>query len=181
MNTVETKLSVPARDQVSPNNQAIFDDLKSKIGFVPNIYAYLAKNETALGYYLKLQNRISTLRAKEKEIVNLVTSQLSGCHYCQSAHTTIGKMNGFTDEEILEIRAVNVSFNDKFDALAKFTAAVVEAKGNVSDEIKEYFFSAGYNEASLIDVVLLVADKIVSNYIYALADFDIDFPVAKRL
>lgn len=132
MNALETNLSVPRRDEVSPNNQAIFDDLKSKIGFVPNVYAYLAKNETALSDYLNLQNRKSTLRAKEKEIVNLITSQLNNCLYCQSAHTAIAKMNGFSEEEILEIRALNITFNEKFAALAQLTAEVVNNKGNVN-------------------------------------------------
>ena len=94
--------TVPTRNEVSASNQAIFDNLQSKIGFVPNLYAYYAKNETALGDYLTLQNRKSTLKAKEREVVNLVTSQINGCRYCQSAHTAIGKMNGFTDEEIIE-------------------------------------------------------------------------------
>lgn len=181
MNALETNLSVPRRDEVSPNNQAIFDDLKSKIGFVPNVYAYLAKNETALSDYLNLQNRKSTLRAKEKEIVNLITSQLNNCLYCQSAHTAIAKMNGFSEEEILEIRALNITFNEKFAALAQLTAEVVNNKGNVNPETRDLFFAAGYSEANLIDVVMLVADKIVSNYLYAIVQFDIDFPHAKEI
>ena len=88
--------TVPTRDEVSENNQAIFDNLQKGLGFVPNLYAYYAKNETALGDYLALQNRKSTLKAKEREVINLVTSQINGCRYCQSAHTEMGKMNGFT-------------------------------------------------------------------------------------
>ena len=59
------KFQIPAREDVSANNQAIFDDLQKNIGFVPNLYAYYAKNETALGDYLNFQNRKSTLRVKE--------------------------------------------------------------------------------------------------------------------
>lgn len=43
--------TVPTRDEVSPANQAIFDNLKNGLGFVPNLYAYYAKNDTALGDY----------------------------------------------------------------------------------------------------------------------------------
>ena len=31
--------NVPTRDQVSSNNQAIFDNLQKALGFVPNLYA----------------------------------------------------------------------------------------------------------------------------------------------
>lgn len=89
--------SIPLREEVSENNQAIFDNLQKALGFVPNLYAYYAKNETALADYLTLQNRKSTLKTKEREVINLVVSQVNNCNYCLSAHTAIGKMNGFTD------------------------------------------------------------------------------------
>ena len=94
---------VPTRNQVSENNQQIFDQLEKGVGFVPNLYAAYAYNDTALGDYLALQNRKSTLKAKEREVINLVVSQVNDCRYCQSAHTALGKMNGFTDEQIILI------------------------------------------------------------------------------
>jgi uncharacterized peroxidase-related enzyme len=176
-----TKFTVPTRQEVSESNQAIFDNLQKGLGFVPNLYAYYAKNETALGDYLALQNRKSTLKAKEREVINLVTSQINGCRYCQSAHTALGKMNGFTDEQIIELRKGSASFDAKLDALAKFTASAVENRGHASEESKEAFFAAGYTEANLIDVVIIIGDKIISNYIHNLTGFAIDFPVAAEL
>jgi len=61
--------TVPTRSEVNPTNQAIFDKLNGSLGFVPNLYAYYAKNDTALGDYLALQNRKSTLKAKEREVI----------------------------------------------------------------------------------------------------------------
>lgn len=173
--------NIPTKADVNETNQGIFNNLESKIGFVPNLYAFYAHNETALGDYLALQNRKSTLKAKEREVINLVVSELNGCRYCQSAHTAIGKMNGFTDEQILEIRSGSASFDSKLDALAKFTQAVAAQKGNVNDQDKEAFFSAGYDIANMIDVVMIIGDKIISNYIHNLTDFAIDFPLAPEL
>jgi uncharacterized peroxidase-related enzyme len=173
--------NVPTREEVSENNQAIFDNLKGALGFVPNLYAYYAKNDTALADYLALQNRKSTLKAKEKEIINLVTSQINGCRYCQSAHTALGKMNGFSEEQILEIRGGSAAFDAKFDALAQFTKSVVENKGNASQAAKDTFFAAGYSEANMIDVVMVVGDRVISNYIHNLTGFVIDFPLAPEL
>ena len=173
--------TVPTRDEVSPANQVLFDNLKKGLGFVPNLYAYYGKNETALGDYLTLQNRKSTLKAKEREVINLVTSQVNGCRYCQSAHTVLGKMNGFTEQQILELRSGSASFDAKLDALVRFTKSVVENRGRATDAAKDAFFAAGYTEASLIDVVIVIGDKIISNYIHNLTGFAIDFPVAEEL
>lgn len=182
MSTSEKRtFSVPTRAEVSANNQGIFDNLQKGLGFVPNLYAYYAKNETALGDYLTLQNRKSTLKAKEREVINLVTSQINGCRYCQSAHTALGKMNGFTDEQIIEIRKGSAPFDSKLDALAKFTASAVENRGRATEESKESFFAAGYDEANMIDVVVVIGDKIISNYLHNLTGFEIDFPLAQQL
>ena len=182
MTTTEQRtFTVPTKADVSANNQGIFDNLQKGLGFVPNLYAYFAKNETALSDYLALQNRKSTLKAKEREVINLVTSQINDCRYCQSAHTVLGKMNGFTDEQVLEIRKGAASFDSKLDALAKFTASVVENRGRATEESKESFFEAGYNEANMIDVVIVVGDKIISNYLHNLTEFEIDFPVAEKI
>jgi uncharacterized peroxidase-related enzyme len=176
-----TNFAIPTREEVSENNQAIFDNLKKGLGFVPNLYAYYAKNETALGDYLTLQNRKSTLKAKEREVINLVTSQINGCRYCQSAHTVLGKMNGFTEEQVIELRKGSASFDPKIDALVKFTASIVENKGRADEASKQAFFDAGYTEANLIDVVIVVGDKTISNYIHNLTGFAIDFPIAPEL
>ncbi|HEX9514115.1 MAG TPA: carboxymuconolactone decarboxylase family protein [Puia sp.] len=170
---------VPARAEVSANNQAIFDKLQKGLGFVPNLYAYFARNETALGDYLTFQNRKSSLTGKEREVVNLVTSQINGCRYCQSAHTVLGKMNGFTEEQIIEIRRGTALFDVKLDALAKFTASIVKNKGRAANDAVERFFEAGYTEANLIDVIIVVGDKIISNYLHNLTEIEIDFPLAE--
>lgn len=182
MTTTEKRtFTVPVKAEVSANNQNIFDTLQKGLGFVPNLYAFFAKSDTALNDYLALQNRKSSLKAKEREVINLVTSQINGCRYCQSAHTVIGKMNGFTDGQILEIRKGTASFDAKFDALAKFTASIVENRGRATEESKEAFFSAGYSEANMIDVIIVVGDKIISNYLHNLTGFEIDFPLADKI
>lgn len=179
--TQERVFSIPTRAEVSENNQGIFDNLQKGLGFVPNLYAYFSKSETALGDYLAFQGRKSTLKAKEREVINLVTSQINGCRYCQSAHTVLGKMNGFTNEQILEIRKGIAPFDSKLDALVKFTASTVENRGRATEESKEAFFAAGYSEANLVDVVIVIGDKIISNYIHNLTGFEIDFPIAEEI
>lgn len=182
MTTTEKRtFTVPTRSEVSEKNQGIFDNLQKGLGFVPNLYAYFSKSETALSDYLAFQNRKSSLKAKEREVINLVTSQVNGCRYCQSAHTVIGKMNGFTDEQVLEIRTGTASFDSKLDALARFTLSVVENRGRATEASKEAFFSAGYSEANMIDVIIVIGDKIISNYLHNLTEFEIDFPLADRI
>ncbi len=175
------RFSIPSKNEVSTKNQSIFDKLKAGLGFIPNLYAYYAKNETALEDYLNLQNRNTTLSKREKEVVNLVVSQFNDCYYCQSAHTVIAGLNGYNEDQILELRKGQATFDPKLNSLAKFTLNVVSNKGKLTESDKEEFFKAGYTEANLIDVVINIGDKTISNYIHNLADFKIDFPLADKI
>ncbi len=173
--------AVPTRDQVSENNQAIFDNLQNSLGFVPNLYATFAYSDTALGDYLNFQNRKSTLRAKEREVINLVVSQVNDCSYCLAAHTALGKMNGFTDEQILEIRSGSASFDAKIDALSKFTQDTTINRGKPNASSVEALFAAGYTEANLVDILIVIGDKIVSNFLHGITQIPVDFPAAPQL
>jgi AhpD family alkylhydroperoxidase len=179
--TTAVEFKVPTGEEVSAGNQQTFAQLKKGIGFLPNLYAYYGKNETALQDYLALQNRKTTLNPKEKEVVNLVTSQINDCKYCQAAHTALGQRVGFTEDEILDIRRGNLIHEYKLDALAEFTASVVLNRGKVSDDDKELFFGAGYTEANLIDVVMLIGDKTISNLIHNVTSLPVDFPLAQPI
>lgn len=178
---MKTTFDVPTREEVSAGNQEIFDKLHGMIGFVPNLYAYFAKNETALADYLTLQNRKSTLRAKEREVINLVVSQVNDCKYCQAAHTAIGKMNGFSDDEILAIRKGEIGFDAKLSALATFVKETTENRGKPTAEATKAFFDAGYTEANLIDVVIVIGDKIITNYLHGITQVPIDWEAAPEL
>lgn len=169
---------IPAREEVSPNNQAIFDNLEKAIGKVPNLYAYLGRSKNSLGNYLNLQNAKTSISTKEREVINLVVSQINDCRYCLSAHTVFGKLSGFTDDQIIEIRKGTASFDPKLDALGKFVFSVTQNKGRIEKEILDNFFGAGYTEENMIDVVMVIGDKIISNYIHAITGIEIDWPLA---
>lgn len=173
--------NVPTRNEVSENNQAIFDNLNKALGFVPNLYATYAHSDTALENYLTFSNAKTSLSAKEKEVVNLAVSEVNQCVYCLSAHTAIGKMNGFTDEQILELRTGAASFNSKLDALARLSRNITENRGATDDEVLENFFNEGYSKGNLIDVISLVGDKTISNYIHKTTQVPVDFPEVQPL
>ncbi len=174
-------INVPKREEVSSNNQEIFDNLEKGLGFVPNLYATYAHSDTALGNYLAFSGAKTSLSAKEKEVVNLAVSQVNNCIYCLSAHTAIGKMNGFDDAQILELRAGKASFDSKLDALAQLAKNITENRGNTDQNVLDNFFNAGYNKANLIDTISLVGDKTISNYLHSTTKVPVDFPEAQPL
>lgn len=181
METVSTlNFKVPTRNEVAPINQEIFDSLNKALGFVPNLYATIGYSENGLKRFLDYQNAKTSLSNKEKEAVNLIVSQVNGCVYCQSAHTVIGKMNGFTDAQLLDIRKAK-SENPKLDALVKLAADLTENRGVASDETMEAFFAQGYTNENLVDLILQISDKTAMNYLHNLTKVPVDFPLAESI
>jgi uncharacterized peroxidase-related enzyme len=176
-----TTINVPTREEVNATNQAIFDDLKKGLGMVPNLYATFAHSSTALGTYMTFQNAKSSVSGKAREVVNLVVSQVNECQYCLAAHTVLGKMNGFTDAQVLEIRHGHASFDPKFDALARLTAGITQSRGHVDQALVEAFFAAGWTKENLVDTIVIIGDKTVSNYLHSTTQIPVDFPAAPNL
>lgn len=174
------QFTVPAREEVSPANQAIFDNLKKALGFVPNLYAGIAHSENGLTKYLDFQNAKTSLSNKEKEAVNLVVSQVNGCVYCLSAHTVIGKMNGFTEDQILDLRAGKAT-DIKLNALVQLAENITKTRGKADAGLVDNFFEQGYTNGNLVDLVLQVSDKTAMNYLHNLTQIPVDFPLAAPL
>ncbi|HUB89364.1 MAG TPA: carboxymuconolactone decarboxylase family protein [Dyella sp.] len=174
-------INVPTRDEVSPANQALFDSLKKNLGMVPNLYATLAHSEHALGNYLAFQNAKSSVTGKAREVVNLVVSQVNQCEYCLAAHTAIGKMHGFTDVQLLEIRGGKASFDAKLDALARLVKSIATERGHAEPALIDAFFAAGWSKENLVDVIVIIGDKTVTNYLHAVTKVPVDFPAAPAL
>lgn len=172
--------NVPTRDEVSADSQAAFDALKKALGMVPNLYATIAYSDNGLPKYLAYQGGKTSLSNKEKEAVNLIVSQVNGCQYCLSAHTLLGKMNGFSEEEVIKIRKGGSS-DQKLNTLVALAKDITENKGRVSAENLDAFFAAGYNKGNLVDVILQISDKVAMNYLHNLTGVAIDFPLAPPL
>lgn len=174
-------LQVPTREQVSPANQALFDTLQKTLGFVPNLYATFALSEHALGNYLAFQSAKISITGKAREVVNLVVSQVNGCEYCLAAHTALGGMVGLAPEQILEIRRGGASFDPKLDALARLVRQLAVDRGHADQALLDAFFAAGWTPENLVDTLVVIGDKVVSNYLHSSTRIPVDFPAAPAI
>jgi len=177
-----THFHAPAREELTQDGQLIYDSIKAAFGKVPNLFAFIGYSANGLSSYLTFQQAQAkgTFKAKEREAIYLVVSEVNGCRYCQSAHTAIGKMNGFSEEETLQLRQ-GYHPNARLNAIVALAKEVTEQQGRVSEATLDQFFAQGFDNAALVDLVMLVADKIAANYLHNLSQIEIDWPLAKSL
>ena len=175
-------ITVPTHEQVDEKSQAIFEQLRAKLGVVPNLYATLGYSSNALDSFLAFSGNAGkgVFSAKEIEAIKLAVSQANGCAYCQAAHTTLAKMNGFSEEETLEIRSGSIA-DEKLNVLANLALEVARDAGRASAETKQRFFDLGYDEKALVEFVSVVISVTLTNYLFGLTHIPIDFPEVRSL
>jgi len=98
-------------------------------------------------------------------VVLLTISRENHCHYCVAAHSFMAdKMSGVPSEVTDAIRDGSEIRNDKLRALSNFTRSFVNKRGWVERSEIDDFLAAGYSEAHVLNILLAVSVKTISNY-----------------
>ncbi len=169
-------------EEANEKSQTIFSNVKSKIGMLPNLYATMGVSDKLLGGFLTFTETLKSgeFTGKEYEAIALATSQANGCAYCLSAHTAIGKMSGFTEQDTLAIRDNSIA-DTKLNALVTLASELVNLKGHPTETTVDNFLEVGYNKAAFAEVIAIVALTTITNNIYHNGGFEIDFPKAQNI
>jgi uncharacterized peroxidase-related enzyme len=160
----------------------LFAGIKAKLGVVPNLMRTFAHSPAALEAYLGFSGTLAkgVLPAAVREQLALTVGEVNECDYCLSAHTLLGKGAGLNPDAILAARR-GESADTKVAALLQFARAVVEARGQVSDDQLAAVRAAGATDAEVVEVVAHVAANILTNYMNLVARTVVDFPRAQPL
>jgi uncharacterized peroxidase-related enzyme len=148
--------------------KAVLEKAKAQVGFVPNMYAGMANSPGLLETYLdgySAFRKESGFTPAEQELIFLVISRENGCEYCMAAHSTLAdKHSGLAPEITDAIRGGQPVGDQKLAALADFTRTLFQTRGLPSRGAVEGFLAAGYGERQILEIVLALAVKTLSNY-----------------
>jgi uncharacterized peroxidase-related enzyme len=186
MSHSQRALTLPSRDvgDADPAIAALLAKARSKLGFVPNMYRNMANApgllETYMAGYDAFRND-SGLTPAEQETVLLAISRTNGCEYCVAAHSTIADLSGVPTEVTDALREGQTIPDAGLDALATFTTAMVESRGLPTAAELDDFLAAGFTETDVLQVLLAIAVKTISNYSNHLFHTDVDRAFAGRL
>lgn len=130
---------------------------------------------------MALQREGSSLSPKAREVVSLVVSEVNSGQYCLAAHTIMGKVLGFSDDQLIEMRSGHASFDPCLEALVVLTRSIVVERGKPTQEALDDFFKAGWTEANLVDLIMLIGETTISNYLHGTTQIRLDLPAAPSI
>lgn len=168
--------------ETAPEAAASLERAHAKFGLVPNLMGVFAGSPAAAGAYLDIAERFeaSSLNPVEQQVVAISTAFENGCEYCMAAHSTIATMVSAPDEILAALRAGTDLPDAKLNALATLTRQMVRERGWVSEGDIAAFTSAGYTTPQVLDVILGVTLKTLSNYTNHIAQPPVDAPFAPQ-
>lgn len=149
-----------------PEGREVLEQVQKNYGFVPNLLGNMAHAPATAKGYLTLGQLVgeTSFDATEQQVIMLTVSRYNECEYCIGAHSAISAMQKLPADVIESIRNDEPIADEKLEALRVFTRKMVDQKGWLSDEDTGSFLAAGYGQRQILEVVLGVAMKTISNY-----------------
>lgn len=171
-------MSYPLHDLESAPSDArpVLAEAKAAFGFVPNLMAVMASAPPLLKAYLELKDLFeeTSFTPTEQQIVLLAASSANQCEYCVAAHTVIAGMQKVPAGVVDAIRDGRPIADARLEALRRFAADVAATRGRPAAERLRQFLDAGYTEIQVLEVILGVGFKTLSNYTNHVAGTPLD-------
>jgi uncharacterized peroxidase-related enzyme len=165
------------RIQPIPDDEPIelFERAKRTYRFLPNTIRVMARGTRVGELYLEAGrlNRRGTLSALERELVAITTAAYNGCEYCLTAHTLAAQAFGASPDEAAAAQNARAE-EPRTAALLGHALSVLEARGRITDEQLAAARSAGLDDTTLLDVVAVVAENTLGNFVNNLALTELD-------
>lgn len=166
----EYKLTLNNKSETDADarSKELLSSAKQGLGFIPNMYSAMANSSILLDSYIhgyQLFRNNSNFTPAEQEVIFLAISRENGCNYCMGAHSFIADNMSKVSVAVTDaIRNDDVIPDDKLAALVLFARAMVRKRGLPTKNDVNSFIEAGYSEHQILDIILAVSVKTISNY-----------------
>ncbi|WP_273429294.1 carboxymuconolactone decarboxylase family protein [Marinobacter sp.] len=176
-----TDFTLHDQNSAPEKSKPLLENSQKAFGMIPGLHAVMADAPTVLDGYQKLHELVlnTSFDNDETTVVWQTINVEHACHYCVPAHTGIAKSMKVSDDIINALRDETPLPSDKLEALRTFTLAVVRKRGEVNSEDLNAFYEAGYERSHVLEVILVLSQKVMSNYINHIAETPVDEPFQK--
>jgi alkylhydroperoxidase family enzyme len=176
-----TTLTIQTIESAPEGSKPLLTNSVKAFGMIPNLHGILASSPQILEAYQKLHQLFveSSFDAEELTVVWQAINVEHGCNYCVPAHTGIAHSMKVDPALTEALRNQAPMPTPKLQALFDMTLTIVRNRGHVAQEDLEKFYFAGYGEQQLLEIILGLSQKVISNYTNHIGNTPIDAPFKK--
>jgi len=176
--STQTTFFSPVGVETAPEaSRPLLEKVQKSFKFIPNLFGVFANSPVLFEGYLGLEATFEkgSLSAVERQIVLLAASVENSCKYCTAAHSTVLKAFLHAPVEVVSAVRSNAPVSDpKLNALVALTKEIVDKRGHVEAQTIENFLAAGYRKDQILEVLMGVALKTMSNYLDHISPTELD-------
>ncbi|GAA4242270.1 MULTISPECIES: carboxymuconolactone decarboxylase family protein [Winogradskyella] len=171
-----TTLKVHNIETAPEGSKGLLENSQKAYGMIPGLHGVLAGAPKILEAYQNLHQLFTETSFNEAEltVVWQTINVEHACHYCVPAHTGIAKMMKVDDAITEALRNETPLENEKLEALRTMTLTIVRNRGHVTQADLDAFYAAGYGEAQVLEIILGLSQKTISNYVNHIANTPVD-------
>ncbi len=162
-----TQFTLHTQDSAPEGSRERLGTVKESWGFIPKLHAGLAESPVALKAYDSLFGLIAaeaSLSPVELQVVYQAINVFHGCEYCTAGHTFVSRKVGVPEDVTSALRDGETIPDARLEALRSFATRVAESRGFAGDDAVDAFIAAGFTKAQVLEVVTIIATKVMSNY-----------------
>lgn len=162
-----TTFILHSRESAPEASRAAMKAVEDKFGFLPNLIREMADAPSTVRGYVALGELLeqTTLSPVEQQLALAAVSLANGCEYCVAAHSAGLRQAGLPVDDLDALRDGRPLSDTRLEALRAFTYAVADTRGRPSPDVLEAFRAAGYGNRQVLEVILAVGMKTISNYV----------------
>lgn len=164
-------------------SKGILADLKSEVGFVPNLAATMAESPALIEAFTALRRingQKSSLSPAERELVSIAVASEYGCSYCVAAHSTFAIGAGASEEAVAEVREGRTPGDPRIAAITSFGRSVARNRVGAEEDRVAVLLRAGFDLRQVFDVFSTAAQVALASQAFLLAGPPLDPAFAPR-
>ena len=169
--------TVHTLDTAPDASKPLLENSIKAFGRLPSLHGVMAESPGLLEGYQHLHRLAiegTAFSPEERTVVWMTVNVANRCHYCVPAHTGIAKMEKIDEAIVNALRDETPLPDAKLEALRTFTLAVRDTHGRPGAAAIAAFEAAGYGERAILDVILIIAQKVMSNFTNSIFDTPTD-------
>src|SRR5215212_11916154 len=154
-----SRLAVPEEPALPEDIQALFEQLRTKPGFVPNVYRAYSLRPQQLRGFIALYDSImmdeSGLTKAEREMIAVAVSAQNHCFYCLTAHGAVLRVRS-GDEVLADTIAANyraANLTPRQRAMLDLAVKITDNSAAIEDQDIVALRDHGFTDEDIMDII----------------------------
>ncbi|WP_417520184.1 carboxymuconolactone decarboxylase family protein [Minwuia sp.] len=161
-----TQFTIHTIETAPEDGKELMAQAKKSYGIVPNLIGGMIEAPATTEAYMALSRAVMKMSftPTERHVVWFTANSYHNCTYCMAGHTGIAHREKVPQDVIDASRSGRPFADDRLNVLRDFTLKMIEQRGWVEPADIDTFIAAGFTRRNVIEIVGVIAHKVISNY-----------------